>query len=294
MTSCSDYVLYYRSCRGGLRRCLRLPGWAPLAALAVVVAGSMHLAFNFQEILDHNRLRVEVADVRVERDQERRQLLTMQDRLAGLQHDVAPVAKLNGKLALLTNLGGGSDGLSPMGSPAPAESSYGGEKRLSRQLAAMALALLEEIAYQETRQRQLASLLRERALEFAARPSIWPTRGQLNSPFGNRFMGRSREFHKGVDIGVPVGTSVLAPADGKVVSVAYEHGYGLTVQVEHRNGLTTLYAHLRAAEVEEGETVNRGTRIALSGMSGRTTGSHLHYEVRLHGNPVDPMDYLLD
>ena len=294
MTSCSDYVLYFRSRRGGLRRCLRLPGWAPLAALAVVVAGSLHLALRFEDILEHNRLRAEVAGVRVERDQERRQLLAMQDRLDGLRHDVAPVARLNGKLAQLTNLGGAGAASAPMGSPSMAESAYGGEKRLSRQLAVMALALVEEVAFQETRQRQLGSVLRERALEFAARPSIWPTRGPLNSPFGSRSMGHSHEFHKGVDIGAPIGTPVLAPADGKVVSVAYEHGYGLTVQVEHRNGLTTLYAHLRAAEVEEGETVTRGSRIALSGMSGRTTGSHLHYEVRQNGSPVDPMDYLLD
>lgn len=294
MTSCSDYVLYFRTRRGGLRHCLRLPGWAPLAALAVVVAGSLNLFLHGTDIMDHNRLRVGVAAVRAERDQERRQLLAIRERLAGLRFDLAPVARLNAKLSQLTRIDASATGPAPMGSPALTESAYGGEKRLSRHLSALALALVEEIAFQETRQRQLASALKERALEFAARPSLWPTRGPLNSNFGYRTMGRSHEFHKGVDIGAPIGTPVLAPADGKVASVAYENGYGLTVLLEHRNGVTTLYAHLRAAEVEEGEPVTRGTRIALSGMSGRTTGSHLHYEVRLNGGPVDPLDFMLD
>nr|WP_279355794.1 M23 family metallopeptidase [Fundidesulfovibrio agrisoli] len=107
-------------------------------------------------------------------------------------------------------------------------------------------------------------------------------------------MARSREYHKGVDIGVPYGSQVLAPADGKVASVGYESGYGLMVVIEHRHGLSTIYAHLKSAEVEEGEEVKRGAPIAHSGMSGRTTGSHLHYEVRQSGNPVDPMNFMLN
>lgn len=294
MSAGHGFVVYYRSRRGSLRRCLRLPGWAPLAALVVVAAGCLHLAWRFQDILEHGRLRAEVSAVRSERDLERRQLLAAQGRLAELREAMAPMVKLNGKLAQLTNLGGSDGGLLPMGSPVLADTAYGGEKRLSRQLLAMARALVEEVSFQETRQGQLASLLGERALEFAARPSLWPMRGPINSPFGYRSMGWSREFHKGIDIGAAIGTPVLAPADGKVVSVAYENGYGLTVVLEHRNGLSTVYAHLRSADVQEGETVARGDRIALSGMSGRTTGAHLHYEVRLGGNPVDPMDYLLD
>jgi murein DD-endopeptidase MepM/ murein hydrolase activator NlpD len=168
------------------------------------------------------------------------------------------------------------------------------EKRLARQLSAMVRALVEEIAFQESRQRQLASIMRERALEFAARPSVWPVRGPINSDFGYRYMSRSREYHKGLDIGVPVGTPIVAPADGKVVAVGYESGYGLMVVIEHRHGVSTAYAHLKAAAVEPGEDIARGSRIAFSGMSGRTTGSHLHYEVRVNGQPVDPMNYMLN
>lgn len=93
---------------------------------------------------------------------------------------------------------------------------------------------------------------------------------------------------------MPYGSLVVAPADGKVMSVGYESGYGLKVQLEHRHGISTIYAHLKSALVEEGEEVTRGTPLAHSGMSGRSTGSHLHYEVRQGGNPVDPMNFMLN
>ena len=153
---------------------------------------------------------------------------------------------------------------------------------------------MEEVAFQEVRQRQLASVLHERALEFAARPSLWPVRGTINSDFGARLMGRSREYHKGVDIGVPIGSPIVAPADGKVVSAGYESGYGLVVVLEHRHGVSTVFAHLKSVSVEAGDEVTRGKLIAHSGMSGRTTGSHLHYEVRLNGQQVDPLNFMLD
>jgi len=221
-------------------------------------------------------------------------LLALNERLAGLREQVEPAAGLNGKLAAVTSLAGAEAQQRPMGTAAMVEGGAGTERRLARQLVAQARALMEEVAFQESRQRQLVSILRERALEFAARPSIWPVRGAINSDFGYRYMARSREYHKGVDIGVPYGSQVLAPADGKVVSVGYESGYGLMVVLEHRHGLSTIYAHLKSAEVEAGDEVARGTPIAHSGMSGRTTGSHLHYEVRQAGNPVDPMNFMLN
>jgi len=294
MSASTAYVIYFRTRAGRLRGGFRLPVWLAVSALALTLAGGVHLAWRLPEIAGLNDLKNRVHDVRTKREAERIALLNAHERLGELRRVMAPVVSLNGKLASVTNLADAGGLPRSVGTAALVEGGASDEKRLARQLTAMVRALVEEIAFQETRQRQLASVMRERALEFAARPSIWPVHGPINSEFGYRYMSRSREFHKGVDIGVPVGSGVAAPADGKVVSVGYESGYGLMVVVEHRHGISTVYAHLKAAEVEPGDEVERGARIAQSGMSGRTTGSHLHYEVRLNGQPVDPLNYMLD
>ena len=291
----ASYLVYRRTRDGRLLFGLRLPGWLLVAAAVLTLAGAGHLAWRATEILSYRDLSRRVDQARQERLSERTKLVVMQERLSELRGGLEPVAILNGKLAALTNLAQGGGGQpAAMGAPSALDGGYGGEKRLARQLTALARSLMEEAAFQEARQRQLSSILRERALEFAARPSLWPVRGNINSSFGFRLFGQGREFHKGVDIASPVGTPVRAPADGKVVAVGYESGYGLMVVLEHRHGIATAYAHLREAVVSEGDTVTRGSRIALSGMSGRTTGAHLHYEVRFNGQPVDPMNFMLD
>lgn len=290
----ASYVIYLRTKDGRLRHGVRLPGWLPVALIALTVAGALHLAMRLPEMASLRTLAAEVDQARKQRALERGQLLDAHERLAALRRAMDPVAVLNAKLAAVTSLAEVSGERRGIGSAAMMESGTSNERRLGRQLTTMARALVEEIAFQEGRQRQLASILHERALEFAARPSLWPVHGNLNSDYGYRYMGRSRDHHKGVDIGVPVGSPVIAPADGKVVSVGYESGYGLMVVMEHRHGISTVYAHLKSALVSPGEDVTRGTRIAYSGMTGRTTGSHLHYEVRVNGQAVDPMNYMLN
>lgn len=125
-------------------------------------------------------------------------------------------------------------------------------------------------------------------------PSTWPIEGVLRSSFGGRsdpFSGEGA-FHTGIDLAAPVGTSVRASADGVVVSAAWSGAYGKLVVVDHGNGLQTYYAHLSSFLVIPGEEVRRGQTIALSGSTGRATGPHMHYEVRLAGTPVNPYKYL--
>ena len=97
--------------------------------------------------------------------------------------------------------------------------------------------------------------------------------------------------HLGIDIAAVRGTSVAAPADGRVTYVGRRFSYGLTVDIQHAGGVTTRYAHLRAALVHEGQSVVRGAAIATVGSSGLTTGPHLHYEVAVNGKPVDPLRF---
>lgn len=156
--------------------------------------------------------------------------------------------------------------------------------------------LAGRMAVEEAHQQELARWLTDRKLEFLAKPSLWPARGAITSNFGSRRspFGRGGDFHNGVDIRMPIGTPVVAPGAGRVTDVGYVHGYGLRVVIAHDYGLETVFAHLKKSLVEPGQSVKRGQRIAISGNSGRTTGSHLHYEVRVHNTPVNPVQYMLD
>ena len=124
-------------------------------------------------------------------------------------------------------------------------------------------------------------------------PSIWPTQGYITSGFGWRrhpITGK-REFHKGYDIANRPYTSVVATADGVVSSVKRWGGYGNTIEIDHGYGFSTRYAHLARVYVKRGQKVGRGQKIAAMGSTGFVTGTHLHYEVRVLGRAVNPMNY---
>ncbi|MBV9224298.1 MAG: M23 family metallopeptidase [Acidobacteriaceae bacterium] len=130
--------------------------------------------------------------------------------------------------------------------------------------------------------------------QLHARPSLWPLDGVLRSSFGGRsdpFSGEGA-FHTGIDISAPIGTPVHVTADGVVVSAGWAGGYGKLVVVDHGNGFQTYYAHLSQLFAVPGEEVSRGQVIAYSGSTGKSTGPHMHYEVRLAGTPVNPYKYL--
>lgn len=126
------------------------------------------------------------------------------------------------------------------------------------------------------------------------RPSIWPVMGRLQSAWGMRIDPFSGEgtFHRGVDIVAPQGTSVRAAADGEVRYVGWSSGYGRLVIIDHGRGIQTYYAHLFRFSVIPGQEVRRGEVIGAVGSSGRATAAHLHYEVRVGGNPVNPHAYM--
>ncbi len=126
-------------------------------------------------------------------------------------------------------------------------------------------------------------------------PSIWPVAGVLRSGVGirnNPFGGSSIEFHKGQDIAAPTGTPINVTADGVVVIAGWVKGYGNGIYVDHGNGITTRYGHLSRIDVVVGQTLKRGDHLGLVGSTGRSTGPHLHYEVRINGEPTSPLPYL--
>lgn len=126
-------------------------------------------------------------------------------------------------------------------------------------------------------------------------PSIWPVEGEVTSPFGERVdpLDGEEAFHPGIDISAPAGTPVRAAADGIVIESGREEaGYGIEILLDHGYGVDTRYGHLRRTFVVEGQWVKQGQVIGLVGMTGRTTGPHLHYEVLVHQTPVNPAKYL--
>jgi murein DD-endopeptidase MepM/ murein hydrolase activator NlpD len=131
-------------------------------------------------------------------------------------------------------------------------------------------------------------------MRMAQAPNLWPVEGVVTGSFGERndpFNGEGA-FHSGMDISSTYGHPVIAPADGVVTEAELVGGYGRMLQIQHGNGISTRYGHLSAYGVMVGQHVRRGDIIGFVGITGRSTGPHLHYEVRIYNTPVNPQKYL--
>lgn len=154
--------------------------------------------------------------------------------------------------------------------------------------------LKTEIQLREQSLNELKNALVEKNSKMAAMPSIWPTSGQVTSPFGWRSspFGGGGDFHPGIDIASDGGTPIVATADGIVVYSDWYSGYGKLVQIDHGNGIVTLYGHNSQLAVSAGQKIKKGQVIAYMGSTGLSTGNHCHYEIRINGQAVDPSRYL--
>lgn len=130
---------------------------------------------------------------------------------------------------------------------------------------------------------------------LANTPSIWPVSGAVTSSFGwrNSPWENSSELHQGIDIAANMGIPVVATADGTVTKSGWSGGYGNIVQIDHGNGIETIYGHNSQVLVTVGDKVKKGQFIAHAGSTGRSTGPHVHYEIRVNGSAVDPFKYLV-
>ncbi len=150
------------------------------------------------------------------------------------------------------------------------------------------LASFQEIAWYVGNQKSLRN----------ATPSIWPTEGQITSLFGYRFSplrrdeGENGELHPGIDIANDPDTLICATADGTILFSGWSHGYGNLIVIDHGYGIQTVYGHTSKSLVKAGDRVVKSQVIAYMGTTGRSTGAHLHYEIRRQGVAVDPMQYL--
>ena len=159
---------------------------------------------------------------------------------------------------------------------------------------------LDKLSAEATRQEQslqeLQAYFQDQKSLLASTPSVWPVRGWVTSDFGTRLdpYTSERVMHAGMDIAGPHGKEVIAPSDGTVVFAGLEGGYGNVLVIDHGYGIKTRYGHLAALRVKAGEKVKRGQVIAALGNTGRSTGPHLHYEVRVNGIAQNPRKFILD
>jgi len=140
---------------------------------------------------------------------------------------------------------------------------------------------------------QLQTVIKKSSPAFL--PTLWAHFGKINNEFGfrtNPFGGGSYEFHAGLDIDGETGDSIIAPANGVIVKAEWMGGYGNMIEIDHGNGLTTRYGHLSRIGIAAGSAVQRGQFIGFVGSTGRSTGAHLHFEIRLNDKPINPRRFL--
>ncbi|WP_315443923.1 M23 family metallopeptidase [uncultured Selenomonas sp.] len=283
-----------RSVRLSLRSLRMIVIGAGVAAL-ILGAASVLSVYTLMNNYSHD---AETAQLREANRIQQEQILQVSKKAAALQQDLDRLHRSeDGLRALVGAPPAAEDETLQEGTSAPT----GGEVHdLTTADLGEALAMIEaRLVTRRTSLDLLAESMRESfpgAGGFASddtphtTPSIWPTTGYVSSPYGLRFGGS--EFHQGVDIAAEIGTPIVATADGVVTAAGWNGGYGNMVDVDHGGGIVTRYGHASAVAVTVGQQVRRGQTIAYVGSTGRSTGPHLHYEVRVNGQPVNPAGYL--
>ncbi len=237
-----------------------------------------------------------------ENAQLRSQILLVQEKVAHISATLDRVERFDAKLrTAVTQLQDPERNLAigPVGNaeqdatiPGPAPAAEANLTALPGKLS----SLETEASRQESSLRELQEYFDDQRSLLASTPSIWPTRGWVTSDFGTRLdpYSAERKMHQGLDIATPHGQPVYSPSDGTVVFTGTEGGYGKVLVVDHGYGVKTRYGHLSEILVHLGDRVKRGDKIAAVGNTGRSTGPHLHYEVRVNGIPENPRKFILE
>lgn len=273
-------VVLAHSLHGRLRR-VHIPQQALYAVLMLAVLGCFTLVIVVSsyarmawKMANYNSLRQDAASVRAQYDTLQKEFKETKGQLATLQMFASEVSNAYGIKRRLE----GPDDIS-------------GEGRL--------LPTFQESLeqYNFLKSANVSRFHRSYPMLWKAKvnPDLWPVDGKLIGSFGWRsdpFSGE-QAFHNGVDVSAPIGSPIRAAADGTVVEASYTGGgFGRLVVIDHGGGVRTFYAHLSRIDLIAGQEIRRGEIVGALGRSGRATAPHLHYEVRLGGNPVNPYRYL--
>lgn len=287
----------------GCVRQVRIPKSLPFFIIPLLIICA---AFLFWIIHDYRGIKAKVpqlAELQKENALQKEQILYMARRIDQVTEEMNELRKLDHKLKVMVNLetGEGDEQFKGVGGSDPAlldpkKTLTKVDRELVRAMHQSLDNLNNDINSSKEDKTGLQKFLENQKMLLASTPSIRPTKGWLSSRFGYRispFTGK-KEFHKGLDISTRLGAPIVTSADGTVSFSGRDREYGRVVVIKHGYGLKTKYAHLKKSLVKKGQYVKRGETIGLVGNSGRTTGSHLHYEVHLNGVPVNPFRYVLN
>jgi murein DD-endopeptidase MepM/ murein hydrolase activator NlpD len=281
--------------RGDGARILRLnfPKRLLVAAVVGLVMGSAVIGVLAADWLQLRRI---TRDARPHVDQmaaQRAALDGVYAKVAELRREVAGWREIHARLF---------DTFGPDGKPSARDKGIGGPASpVERILAHLSpqdelSRLAESIAEESQNLSMLEKLMARAGKMLSALPTTWPVRGAVNSEFGMRLSPwtKTPEFHSGLDIRAERGTPVQAPAGGTVGFAGPHAEYGLTVILDHGNDIRSIYGHLSTIRVNIGQRVERGTELGVTGNTGRSSGPHLHYEILVKGQAVNPRAYLWD
>jgi len=244
----------------------------------------------FEAMLKGEREKLEAT-----RRESQAQINVFAGRVGELQAEILRLNALGGRLVEMTGLDAEEfdfENSPPLGGPADARATD--EIDLLKLLREMT-GLPDLINDRRHKLKQLERIIMEKGLGKHAIPSGWPVRsGYITSGFGYRMHPILKKYHlhSGVDFAGKRGTPIFATADGVVIFSGSESGYGRIVKIRHVNGLVTCYAHNQKNLVKKDDLVKKGQIIARLGSSGRSTGPHVHFEVRRYGKAVNPMSYV--
>jgi murein DD-endopeptidase MepM/ murein hydrolase activator NlpD len=244
--------------------------------LFTVGVGAFRLTRHAILLAKFNLMQVENRQLKDENDQVRNNL----DRLQGR---IAVIETTSRKLAEVSGIARNEDVSLNVGSGGPT----GTSGRDLNEIEQATVALEREI-------REIKEVVDRDQVRLSSTPDGWPVRGYITDGFGGRWnpIGDGYESHSGLDIATTFGTAIESTADGIVIFAGSYAGYGNVVVIDHGYGITTRYGHMSRIDVAVGARVHRGMQVGAVGSTGRSTGPHCHYEVRLHDRPVNPLNYL--
>ena len=260
--------------RAHIRRVCVHKRWLKLSALVLfVICGALIYGFyGLTQQAAHIQIERENARLRAQNEKQQQELQNLNNRVNAVEDTSRKLAEISGL----------AESDQPRGQGGPAHPIDN----------AAALAAIEA---KTSRLEREMWIYQDMVRGHGMIPSIWPVIGLLESGVGGRrnpFGGRGYEYHEGQDIDAAYGTPVQAAAGGTVTIAGRQRGYGNVVYVDHGAGLSTRYGHLSQINVAVGQTVTRGQTLGLVGSTGRSTGPHLHYEVRINNQVMNPRNYL--
>jgi murein DD-endopeptidase MepM/ murein hydrolase activator NlpD len=269
---------------------------ASLFLLLLVFGG-----FGIYQHIDTLEIRKRIRILQKENQDTEKKLLEVAAQLDSMRKQLVKLHDFDKKIRIIANLEQPPVQISGIGGVSPEEGILESIRRESRETRISRLrqqmeTLQDLMEKQEISFRELEQNLKHKQKLLAHTPSIWPTSGWLTSGFGYRrspFTGL-KEFHKGLDIATKKGTPVIATGDGFVAEAGKDTELGKYIRIDHGFGFSTYYCHLAEILVKRGQRIKRGQIIGKVGNTGRSTGTHLHYEVRVNGLAVNPLRYILN